>query len=65
MKKNIYSKPNITVIKSNTERLLTTVSKTKTYSADGSTTDGPGWGGTGEGDDMNSKKNNAWSTWDD
>lgn len=43
---------------------MTTVSTTQTGTPGGGTTDGPEYGGDGNGEDM-AKKNNAWSSWDE
>ena len=64
MKKQQYTKPTTSTVKSYMERVMTTVSNTKTENSDGTSTDGPEYDGDGNGEDM-AKKNNAWSSWDE
>lgn len=63
MKKYQYIKPNITILATKTESLLTTLSP-HTEDKTGGEETGPADGGTGGKSDL-TKKFDAWSTWDD
>lgn len=63
MKKYQYIKPNITILATKTESLLTILSPHTKDNTGGEET-GPAYGGTGGNKDL-AKKFDAWSTWDD
>ena len=63
MKRYLYIKPNITILATKTESLLTTLSP-HTKDNTGGDEKGHTDGGTGGKSDL-AKKFDAWSTWDD
>lgn len=50
-KKKMYISPNISIIELEGIMSMAAVSKTQTDSPDGSETEGPEWGGDGDGED--------------
>ena len=68
MKKQQYTKPATSIVKSYMEQVMTAVSHTKTEGYGDEKPEGPEYGGDGAGsdEDMNgAKKNNAWASWDE
>lgn len=63
MKRYQYIKPNITILATKTESLLTILSS-HTEDKTGGNENGPSDGGIGGKTDL-AKKFDAWSTWDD
>ena len=63
MKRYQYIKPNITILATKTESLLTTLSPHTKDNTNGGVT-GPSDGGIGGEKDL-AKKFDAWATWDD
>ena len=63
MKRYQYIKPNITILATKTESLLTTLSPHTKDNTNGGVT-GPSYGGIGGETDL-AKKFDAWATWDD
>ena len=53
MEKKLYDKPAVVVLEMNTEGVMTIVRGTQTEGPDGPETGGPGFGGSGDGSDMN------------
>lgn len=64
MEKKKFIKPSVTIVKVDMESIMLDVSKTEVGSSTGSTTEGPEYGGDGDGSDAGSKLNSG-SLWDD
>lgn len=65
MKKKKYISPKLDLVLLQAHSILAGVSNTAGENPSGGNTDVPGYGGGGNGSDMEAKRNNVWSSWEE